>query len=101
MSKSKGHTPGPWSVGMKPGPLVYGPRGELVTPTIPSMLAAGENIANARLIAAAPELLEAAEAALLRLESMGLDLLGADEDAMLNRETRAILRAAIQKARGE
>ena len=22
------HTPGPWHVGLKPGPMVYGPQGE-------------------------------------------------------------------------
>ncbi len=51
------HTPGPWHLGMKPGPIVYGPLGEqLALPEI-MLLPVGERIANAHLIVAAPELL--------------------------------------------
>ena len=53
------HTPGPWHVGMKPGPIVYGPNGEQVASLVVPMLPEEENRANAHLIAAAPELLAA------------------------------------------
>lgn len=51
-------TPGPWHVGMKPGPIVYGPQGEQVANMHVAMLDQDEHKANARLIAAAPDLLE-------------------------------------------
>lgn len=50
------HTPGPWHVGMKPGPMVYGTRGEQVA-DCRGMLPDSECRHNARLIAAAPEML--------------------------------------------
>jgi hypothetical protein len=52
------HTPGPWRVGMRPGPIVYGPRGEQVTAMHDPLLERDKNMANARLIAAAPDLAE-------------------------------------------
>jgi hypothetical protein len=55
------HTPGPWHIGMKPGPIVYGPQGEQVANMLPCMLERDEHNANARLIAAAPALLEIVE----------------------------------------
>ena len=48
-------TPGPWHVGMKPGPMIYGPNGEGIADMSFPMVASGEHKANARLIAAAPE----------------------------------------------
>lgn len=53
------HTPGPWHIGMKPGPIIYGPQGEQVADLRAHLLMPDESAANARLIAAAPELLEA------------------------------------------
>ena len=53
------HTPGPWHIGMKPGPIIYGPLGEQVAVPTALFLGAEEARVNARLIAAAPELLEA------------------------------------------
>lgn len=53
------HTPGPWHIGMNPGPIVYGPNGEQVTDMRRGMLHLDEDVSNIRLIAAAPELLEA------------------------------------------
>ena len=56
------HTPGPWHIGMKPGPMVYGPSGEQVVGLQDvAMLTKGERDANARLIAASPDLLVAAQ----------------------------------------
>jgi hypothetical protein len=59
MKNTTKHTPGPWHIGMKPGPIIYGPSGEQVACLFPAMLDNQENKANARLIAAAPALLEA------------------------------------------
>ena len=47
------HTPGPWHVGLKPGPMVYGPQGEQIV-GINVMLDRDEVLANAKFIAAAP-----------------------------------------------
>ena len=51
------HTPGPWHVGMKPGPIIYGPKGEWIADIQHSMLELDENRANVALIASAPGLL--------------------------------------------
>jgi len=59
------HTPGPWHLGMKPGPMIYGPNGEQVADLSADMVFPDETAANARLIAAAPDLL----ATLLMAES--------------------------------
>jgi len=59
IAESVRHTPGPWHIGMKPGPIVYGPQGEQVANMLPCMLERDEHNANVRLIAAAPALLEA------------------------------------------
>ena len=55
------HTPGPWHLGMRPGPMIYGPLGEQVADLRGLTLEKHETIANARLIAAAPDLLLALE----------------------------------------
>jgi hypothetical protein len=78
------HTKGPWSVG--------GPTGCLnqigIDPAIGCAYGAGEEVkANARLIAAAPDLLEALQALMPGAEAMGWDVSKA--------------RAAITKATGE
>lgn len=54
------HTIGPWHIGMKPGPIIYGPKGEQVC-DCRGMLPVEEIKGNARLIAAAPDLLSALE----------------------------------------
>lgn len=91
------HTPGPWHIGMKPGPIVYGERGEQVASLTTdliygSLLPQDEAIANARLIAAAPELF----AALVGLEAACRDT---GTQGMTNLLNRA--RAAINLAKGE
>lgn len=53
------HTPGPWHIGMNPGPIIYGPKGEQVANMLPCMLERDEHNANVCLITAAPALLEA------------------------------------------
>jgi hypothetical protein len=56
------HTAGPWHVGMKPGPIIYGPNGEQVADLRgerkTTVIELDEAVANTKLIAAAPELLE-------------------------------------------
>lgn len=59
MNQETKHTLGPWHVGMKPGPIVYGPKGEQVADLRADLISKDERLANLRLIAAAPELLEA------------------------------------------
>lgn len=61
-------TPGYWHVGMKPGPIIYGPNGEQVADLRGDLLEREEQMANARLIAAAPTLLDALLHASLRLD---------------------------------
>ena len=52
------HTPGPWHVGLRPGPMVYGPQGEQIV-GINVMLDRDEVLANMKFIAAAPAMYEA------------------------------------------
>lgn len=51
------HTPGPWHIGMKPGPMIYGNDSSQVADLRADLLDKGERAANARLILAAPDLL--------------------------------------------
>lgn len=50
------HTPGPWHVGMKPGPIVYGQDGGQVADCRSVSEETWTQSHNARLIAAAPDL---------------------------------------------
>jgi hypothetical protein len=90
------HTPGPWHVGFKPGPIVYGLQGEQVANLFEPLIDAEENKANARLIAASPELLDA----LLLIVDTGFPV--EDEYGYyhwaISEKQRAIARAAIAKA---
>lgn len=89
------HTPGYWHIGMCPGPIVYGPKGEQVADLTAELLPKEENTANARLIASAPELLEAlqlAEATLQRL---------APDGSRATCGTRDVIHATILKATGQ
>lgn len=91
------HTPGPWKWDEGFGAIVAGDGPDmLVTPMWRRETTAwGDetNEANARLIAASPDLLEACKAALLQ-QSIHTACLGCDESLV------AILRAAIAKAEG-
>lgn len=53
-------TPGPWHVGINPGPIVYGPNGEQVADCLFDN--GDDNKANARLISVSPELFDFVEA---------------------------------------
>ena len=95
MTTNDPHTPGPWRIGTAP------PNGEQAIGTIRGMMVAvattgvgmeKETLANARLIAAAPELLDA-------LQGM-LEVFG-DEFGIGSSETCDAARAAVAKATGE
>ena len=58
MTQPVKHTPGPWHVGLKPGPMVYGPQGEQIV-GLNVMLDSDEVLANAKFIAAAPAMYDA------------------------------------------
>lgn len=94
------HTPGPWHVGLrKPDSyrFIYGPRGEEIADCDLITLDRDECIANAGLIAAAPELLEALEDIYYHAYEADspIDDIMADFDAMRN-----IARKAVAKAKG-
>lgn len=48
--QSAAHTPTPWHVGVKPGPMIYGPEGEQVADLRVDLLPLGENGANVKII---------------------------------------------------
>ena len=88
MSETK-HTPGPWSAREPNGPGNGWRAGPAWLGEAPW---SDETRANAHLIAAAPDMLAALEAALAYLTMAGTDHA---------EPTRAILRAVLKKARGE
>ena len=94
------HTPGPWSIENDNGdsPEAMGPCLCVTTDTSHIAFVFDDAPANAHLIAAAPDLLEACEAVLLRLD---LEAQEQGEDAVFPcAAMRADLRAAITRARG-
>lgn len=110
MNKSK-HTPGPWAVHReeKTGNVPY-----VVAPDLLTMIADVNTVerhilhapedaeANARLIAVAPELLEALEQAAAAYELLIVSTLGfTPEERSAMEKDLALFEAAIHKARGE
>lgn len=89
------HTPGPWHVGFKPGPIVYDDRrGRQVADCRDvTQSASKEAIANARLIAAAPELLEMLYTVLPSVEE-------ADEFNKPTKKLGPVVRRLIAKIEG-
>lgn len=89
------HTSGPWHIGARAFErAVYGERGEEIA-VFSGLIPADEELANARLIAAAPELLNACE---LFEQAIAVNRHN------LTREMRAAIdaaRAALAKAKGE
>jgi hypothetical protein len=89
------HTPGPWKVvphGVEP----ENPDGCEFDVTVDTRSPVG--MANARLIAAAPELLEALEAAVFALEPNGTPVTEAEK---YRAKAATAARAALAKAKGE
>jgi len=94
------HTPGPWHIGVKPGPFIYGPQGEEVADMRGDTLASGEARANRDLIVAAPDMLAALLAAQATVETHTVRAYKygcVDRDA---EATLAEISAAIAKATG-
>ncbi|RRV80383.1 hypothetical protein [Stutzerimonas stutzeri] len=91
---SNGHTPGPWSIDKEERWVIHEPEGKSGTLVVPEIyLDDDEAIANARLIAAAPELLAA-------LESAQMALMGYTHQNAVTLAALEKARAAIAKARG-
>ena len=90
------HTPGPWHIGMKPGPMIYGPLGEQVADCRGELLDKDEAIANIKLIAASLAMYEAACKVLADWERYTVS-------SMCNHTLHGIadLRAAIAQAEGD
>lgn len=103
-SPSTQHTPGPWHIGRRSGAsYIYGPLGEEVAG--PSTFTSGhdETLANARLIAAAPDLLaalESAHRALVTCNSChGIGTLPSESERLEIESATLVARSAIAKAR--
>mgnify|MGYP000969741397 FL=1 len=94
------HTEGSWHIGLAATErAVYGKYGEHIA-TLPDMLASDEVTANARLIAAAPELLEALQSILFQAGCReARDLGNLNYDRLHAVEAQA--RAAIARATGQ
>lgn len=93
MNKPK-HTPGPWSVGDSTGRMNQ----VAIEPTIGCVYGAGDEVkANARLTAAAPELLDAVNAVYIN----AVKLPDLRDEFSINRATLDKIKAAISKATGE
>jgi hypothetical protein len=101
MTNETKHTPGPWHIGMKPGPIIYGLRGAQVADLSARMVPDDETRGNVRLIAAAPELLDALFNALPYVEDVldNPEQLACFKAGVVERHAKAI-RAAIAKATG-
>ena len=96
------HTPGPWRIG-DAGKTVFGPKTEEPTPVmivsspvVTPRVGMLERRANIRLIAAAPELLVAAQAAIVALDGYDIDAIHAAEENAFY-----LLSSAVSKAIGE
>lgn len=89
------HTPGPWEIKQFGGPQISGPKGYAVA-TMWGALSVrelkGQDLANARLIAAAPELLDVAER---MMEALEFAYMGAPEQPKEIAQYRAV-RAKIE-----
>lgn len=107
-AKAAAHTPGPWEASLTANSIgqrfIYGPNNEHVALTYNgNVRRIGQQDANARLIAAAPDLLEALKAILSNTTLHGTDAFidrhGDDTSTELDDLTRAA-RSAIQRAEG-
>jgi hypothetical protein len=87
------HTPGPWRTSPNNPTTIYGKRGEgAVAKALERYMNRDERLANAALMTAAPELLEACEEALAWIE---------DRMPGIAVDAKDSLRMAIAKAKGE
>jgi len=94
------YTPGPWRVATK-GPGLLGIYADASASDLIAGIASADNQeANARLMAAAPDLLAALEVALNDFDTWG-EVWQSDDDDGVNFPAVNAIRAAIAKARGE
>ena len=93
------HTPGPWHTGGTGGLIVFDASGYATAnaTVFHGRNEDGESAANARLIAAAPELLEALELAVATIERLGVQR----GPFKSGQGTLDVALAAIAKARGQ
>lgn len=100
------YTPGPWKAGLIGGPsglrpAIYGEKhGEQIADMSADLIPEDENNANARLIAAAPELLEALQA-LFEHCAMTHKHWGENSNLKESNAAQEAARAAISKALGD
>lgn len=94
------HTPGPWEISGNSFDVMTSQTGHGIATVHNWNKKDGENNANARLIAAAPELLDLAKEALAQLEKMDFTL-SANWNGSLKTNIRLLLSAAIAKAEGQ
>lgn len=78
------HTPGPWHIGINPGPMIYGPKGELVADLSADLLTRDERNANLFLLKSAPELLAALQA-MLEADACICENIGLKSDQAMRR----------------
>lgn len=97
------HTPGPWHIGIKPGPIIYGLKGEQIADMRAAMVPEPEHKANTRLIAAAPMLLEACKIGLACCIAWGGKCEAKGEMILATESVRQadVIRRAIAQAKGE
>jgi len=93
------HTPGPWSIARSGFPVdAFGIlSGDMAIGQTVYIEDYDEHLANARLIAAAPEMLEACKQALRRIEQLDIDA----DPAVGPDPTQDLLKAVIAKAEGK
>ncbi len=87
------HTQGPWHVGMRPGPIIYGAKGEQIADLRGHWQEDREHVENVRLIASAPEMLEMLYTVLPAVEE-------SDEFNKPGKKLGTIVRNLIAKAEG-
>ena len=98
----KGHTPGPWHVTKSPAPReIRADSGPFIASVYDVAVTYGERNANARLLAAAPELLDALKLLMKAYESVlpGLANIAVQDYALINDAPVAAERA-IAKVEG-
>lgn len=72
------HTPGPWHVGMRPGPMIYGADSAQVADMRGDLLARDEAAANVRLVVEAPAMLAALRMASRHISSGAMEYSNGD-----------------------
>lgn len=95
----KTHSPLPWYIGMRPGPMIYGQKGEQIADMTMLMLGDQENRANAALIVRAVNSHAEIVAALENLIAAENDY--GDPDNVAINQALAAATSALARAKGE